>query len=144
MVGLDELAGCDINVLFQSGKTLKEEADSLMSFITNYDSANYMESMEEQIADLRKAYRGQDIFKVYEEKGKQLQKLNDLNPSDSLALEKLMKGVLTDRNYNWMKIIPGIIKEKSTFIAVGAVHLGGEEGLINLLKKEGYTMEPIN
>lgn len=144
VVGLDELAGCNTSVLSQSGKTLKEEADSLMSFITKYDSADYVKSIEEQTAGLRQAYREQNIFKVYEEKGKQLQKLNDLNPGDSLALEKLMKGLLTDRNYNWMKVIPGIIKEKSAFIAVGAVHLGGEEGLINLLKKEGYTVEPIH
>lgn len=144
VVGLDELAGCNTSVLSQSGKTLKEEADSLMSFITKYDSADYVKSIEEQTADLRQAYREQNIFKVYEEKGKQLQKINELNPGDSLALEKLMKGLLTDRNYNWMKVIPGIIKEKSAFIAVGAVHLGGEEGLINLLKKEGYTVEPIH
>ena len=147
IVGLDELSGSGISeimVMFLSRKPLKEEADSLLSFICQVDSADYIKLVEQQAEGMRKAYREQDIFKVYEEKGKQLQELNDLNPGDSLALEKLMKEILTDRNHNWMKVIPGIIKEKSTFIAVGAVHLGGEEGLINLLKKEGYTVEPMN
>jgi uncharacterized protein YbaP (TraB family) len=33
--------------------------------------------------------------------------------------------------------------EKSLVIAVGAGHLPGEKGLISLLKKEGYTVTPI-
>ena len=36
------------------------------------------------------------------------------------------------------------MQSKSCFIAVGAGHLAGENGLINLLKKQGYTVEPIS
>ncbi len=144
IIGLDELSGCNRSALFQNGKTLKEEADSLMAFVNKLDTLDYEKFMDEDVADMREAYRQQDIFKVYEEKEKQLQKLNGINPDDSSVLKKSIKEILYDRNYAWMKVLPGIIKEKSTFIAVGAVHLGGEEGLINLLKKEGYTVEPMN
>jgi uncharacterized protein YbaP (TraB family) len=36
-----------------------------------------------------------------------------------------------------------IMKKESVFIAVGAGHLVGEMGLISLLRKEGYTVRPI-
>jgi uncharacterized protein YbaP (TraB family) len=47
------------------------------------------------------------------------------------------------RNIKWMSVIPEIINKKATLIAVGAGHLPGEHGLINLLKKLGYKVIPI-
>jgi uncharacterized protein YbaP (TraB family) len=35
------------------------------------------------------------------------------------------------------------MSENSIFVAVGAGHLPGEDGLINLLKREGYRVEPL-
>ena len=47
------------------------------------------------------------------------------------------------RNILWIdKILPEINK-KPSFIMVGVAHLPGEKGLINLLRKEGYTVQPI-
>ncbi|HCH42932.1 MAG TPA: TraB/GumN family protein, partial [Algoriphagus sp.] len=34
--------------------------------------------------------------------------------------------------------------EKSTFFAVGAGHLAGQKGVLNLLKEAGYTLSPVN
>jgi uncharacterized protein YbaP (TraB family) len=50
---------------------------------------------------------------------------------------------IDQRNANWIPKIATFISEKRTFIAVGAGHLSGEQGLIQLLKKEGYTVTPI-
>ncbi len=48
-----------------------------------------------------------------------------------------------NRNILWIdKILPEINK-KPSFIMVGVAHLPGKKGLINLLKKEGYTVQPI-
>jgi uncharacterized protein YbaP (TraB family) len=33
--------------------------------------------------------------------------------------------------------------EQPTFLAVGAGHLPGENGVIGLLKKSGYTITPV-
>lgn len=50
---------------------------------------------------------------------------------------------LKNRNHNWIPKIKDIIKDQTAFIAVGAGHLGGQEGVIELLKKEGYTVTPV-
>jgi hypothetical protein len=36
-----------------------------------------------------------------------------------------------------------MMQEKSSFIAVGAAHLGGKTGVLALLKTEGYTVKPV-
>lgn len=57
--------------------------------------------------------------------------------------EKTRKVLLDVRNENWIVKMPNIMKEKSTFFAVGAGHLLGEQGVINLLRKKGYTVKPV-
>ncbi len=51
--------------------------------------------------------------------------------------------LLNNRNRNWVKMLPEILRKKRLFIAVGAGHLGGKDGVIALLRKEGYTVKPI-
>lgn len=57
--------------------------------------------------------------------------------------EEATKWLLTIRNNNWVKKMPEIMQEKSTFFAVGAAHLIGEEGVIQLLRKQGFTVNAI-
>ena len=51
--------------------------------------------------------------------------------------------LLSDRNKNWVEQLKTQMKTQSVFTAVGAGHLVGNKGLINLLKKEGYMVEPL-
>lgn len=51
--------------------------------------------------------------------------------------------LLDKRNHNWITQIEALIKKKKTFIAVGAGHLGGKEGVLRLLEKQGYTLTPV-
>lgn len=51
--------------------------------------------------------------------------------------------LLDKRNRNWIPQIEELIKKKKTFIAVGAGHLGGEEGVLRLLEKQGYKLIPV-
>jgi uncharacterized protein YbaP (TraB family) len=52
--------------------------------------------------------------------------------------------LLKNRNENWVKQLDTILKQKNIFIGVGAAHLLGDVGLIALLRKEGYTVTPLN
>ncbi len=51
--------------------------------------------------------------------------------------------MLITRNKNWIPVIQKAVTEKPSFFAVGAGHLGGKQGVIALLKKEGYTLTPV-
>jgi uncharacterized protein YbaP (TraB family) len=51
--------------------------------------------------------------------------------------------LLTNRNQKWIPKIKAMSKEKPTFYAVGAAHLGGPNGVIRLLLKEGYSLKPV-
>ncbi len=51
--------------------------------------------------------------------------------------------IIDTRNSLWMEKIPDLIQTKSCFIAVGVGHLKNENGLINQLRKLGYSVERI-
>jgi len=57
---------------------------------------------------------------------------------------ELNEELIVSRNHDWVPKIDALIREHSCFVAVGAGHLGGEAGLLNLLQKEGYTVEAVN
>lgn len=50
---------------------------------------------------------------------------------------------LENRNQNWIPQMEKMMESKSVFFAVGAAHLAGPEGVIELLIKKGYTLTPI-
>lgn len=52
--------------------------------------------------------------------------------------------ILNNRNHNWIPHIENMMNEMPTFFAVGAGHLGGPEGVIHLLRLEGYTLTPLS
>lgn len=51
--------------------------------------------------------------------------------------------MLTVRNTNWIKLMPDMMKKQSNLFAVGAAHLVGENGIIELLRKQGYKVTPV-
>lgn len=51
--------------------------------------------------------------------------------------------LLVNRNKKWIPIMEDMMKEKVTFFAVGAGHLGGEYGVIRLLQNAGYKLKPL-
>lgn len=61
---------------------------------------------------------------------------------DGFTTEEADK-LLKNRNIKWMEKLPAIMQNKSLFIAVGAGHLVGKNGLIKGLRAQGYTVKPI-
>ena len=51
--------------------------------------------------------------------------------------------MLDNRNADWLTKVLGIMNEKPTLFAVGAGHLLGENGVLNLLCKAGYQVEAV-
>lgn len=76
-------------------------------------------------------------------KQQNLEALYALTMESEFEVEKNQEVLLTDRNRRWIPIIQRQVKEKPTFVAVGAAHLGGPAGVIALLRQQGYTLSPI-
>lgn len=106
------------------------------------------EPMAEQISllmqSIEDAEKGAEDFnrlvKAY--KAQDLKSMSDLM-LESPEYAKYEDLMLNDRNKDWIPKIEAFVKEKPTFIAVGALHLTGENGVIELLKKEGYNVTPV-
>ncbi len=118
-----------IDVLFK-GYTLERQKELLMCFVDNRE-------MNEKLTDMvTKGYFSQDL--------ELLKEATDMKYNNSCdATQEEEDRLIYGRNAEWVKIMPGIMKDKSTLFAVGAAHLVGEKGVIELLKKAGYTVEGI-
>ena len=77
-------------------------------------------------------------------KNENLTELTELIQDPTWMTAEQKEKLLAGRNVNWTTIIPNLIKEQSCFVAVGAGHLSGDNGLISLLRKKGYSVKAIN
>ncbi|MFA8433493.1 MAG: TraB/GumN family protein [Marinifilaceae bacterium] len=87
---------------------------------------------DELLRKLIKTYQNENIDEIHNmflETSPEMLKYSDL--------------LLYNRNSNWIAKIGEYMKEKSTLFAVGAGHLGGEKGVVALLKKAGYNVEAV-
>ncbi|MFN8308948.1 MAG: TraB/GumN family protein [Chitinophagales bacterium] len=67
-----------------------------------------------------------------------------LRESDEMKMPpKFYYAMITARNAHMAERMAVLVLEKPTFIAVGALHLPGEEGVINLLRKKGFAVNPV-
>lgn len=143
LIGLDELIEYEHNTIFTTDMTLKQQADSLVQFINRSGFDDIVNTKNLMVGGVRDAYREQNIHKVKDEKQKLMDEIVKMDSGLKNQMEETRQSLGPDRNRDWMKHIPTYIKNKSTFIAVGAAHLPGEEGLIQLLRNAGYTVEPM-
>jgi len=72
----------------------------------------------------------------------------DLNTMQQMTAEEegmhdFLDLLLYNRNASWVKKMPAIMRDAPALFAVGAGHLGGEKGVINLLRKAGFTVRPM-
>lgn len=86
---------------------------------------------------------------------KQFAELSNLHTAENIeGLLKLMQeeeGMAKDfsdklldaRNKNWIPVIEKMAKGQPTFFGVGAMHLAGENGVVKLLRKAGYTVTAV-
>jgi uncharacterized protein len=100
------------------------------------DLVNTLDSMEQykqMTLDLAAVYKAQDLDKI-----------DELSRKDDPGMDEYMDLLLYGRNRKWAKELDVLLKKGSLLIAVGAAHLPGEQGVINLLKKKGYTVTPVS
>lgn len=132
-------------------KIAKEDKKEIKGLETIQFQASVFDSIpyEWQAKELLKNI---DSFSVYKNefetmldfyKKQQLDSIKSLMGKSESGEEKYDDLLLNNRNKNWVTQLKEIMKNESVFVAVGAGHLVGEKGLIKLLKKEGYKVEPL-
>jgi uncharacterized protein len=103
------------------------QAEMLVKTIKGGSSGN---SDMKKMVDM---YKAQDIDAMS-------QMLQSSEESELASYENML---IINRNRNWIPIMAKTMAEKVTFFAVGAGHLGGKEGVVNLLRREGYRLKPL-
>lgn len=103
-----------------------KQAKELVDYI---DSAEFNKATTRQLADL---YNKQDLDGI-----------EALSDKDDPGMNEYMDLLLYGRNRKWARALDTLLPDKSLLIAVGAAHLPGKQGVIELLRKEGYTVEPV-
>src|SRR5690606_28626084 len=106
--------------------SLKEQADMLLEEINNPP-----EDVQKEADELVELYLDQDINGLIES-----------IPTDSSSND-FGSFIINERNHKMSERIIKLIQLQSSFIAVGAAHLGGKEGIISLLQNKGFTVRPM-
>jgi uncharacterized protein len=110
-----------------------EQMDYLSKSFSDDEMINYLEKNDsEMTTKMVSIYLKEDIKTLYE-----------FTTNKEFMSEESSKWMLIYRNNNWIKKMPEMMQKESVFFAVGAAHLGGENGVINLLRNAGYTVKPI-
>lgn len=119
--------------LMQDLTPLGEQAQDLMLMIRQ------PRIMDEALQEIGRAYSRQDLDALVTFYQAQLALSDSLGmPVSDLENDAMLK----ERNLKWMQHIPLLIDKRASLIVVGALHLPMEWGLIALLRREGYTVEP--
>ncbi len=116
--------------------------------VTGLESANEVLSIINNIPSQNKIREKQETLNLYK-KAIQLYKGESIGAFADIYLDqefgKVLRKLLVDqRNKNWIDDIESLIEKDETFIAVGMGHLGGEKGILNLLKTKGYNLKRVD
>ena len=84
----------------------------------------------DELSQMLELYRNQDIAAM-----------QTLIGDAQFGMEGYEDILLINRNRNWIPIMGRFMRESPTLFAVGAGHLGGESGVVALLRKEGYRVD---
>lgn len=68
---------------------------------------------------------------------------NDQAHYDEAIFDRYIQGILYDRNARMLQRIMPYLDTGSVFIAVGALHLAGEKGLLHALKEKNYKITRV-
>ena len=129
-VGGFETMDFQLQALFGS-ISIERQIELLMCFLNN------REWEESQVDNIVEAFFAQDLNRI--EAAMDEKQDNSCDATDE-ENELLIYG----RNATWLKKMPEIMQQKSTFFAVGAAHLVGERGVLAGLRNAGYLVEGIN
>jgi uncharacterized protein YbaP (TraB family) len=119
-----------IKCILPLNTSLEEQKKYLLYYLDKWEDVVLLKEQ------LKKSYCAQDV--------KAISKIvADKNNPILCYTKELHEKMFAERNMAWVKQMPEMMKQKSTFFFVGAGHLFGKQGVLKLLRKQGYTVEPM-
>lgn len=120
--------------------------ETLMDQVNMIDKIPYQEQVDELLEMASKPAEEnsrvyQEMLKRYE--AKDLDGLMKFMTEQESSMNLYAEDFLDNRNKKWIPVIEEKAKETSTFFAFGAAHLAGNNGVINLLRRAGYTIKAM-
>jgi uncharacterized protein YbaP (TraB family) len=100
------------------------------------DLVNYIDSIDK--------YREITLSMVEMYRKQEINNMDSLFEKSDPGMIQYLDLLLFSRNRRWVNQMAEQMPDNPTLFAVGAGHLGGEKGVISLLKKEGYTVTPLD
>ena len=120
-------------------ETLAEQ----MALFDNLKKEDEVELVMEAIRDKKKSIqRAVEMEKIYVSQNVDSMYLAVVSAEGSVISDEQLK-FLDERNEKWIPQIIEMLKNQKCFIAVGAAHLGGPNGVIRLLEEKGYKITPV-
>jgi uncharacterized protein len=120
-----------------------EKAEDQMALLNNIpldkqvsilrETIHHFNEMKKELNEETNEYSGADLNKLQRE-----------TETDTTMGNNFMEDFLTKRNKVMANRMERVMKSGSTlFTAVGAAHLPGKQGIIHLLRNDGYTVSPV-
>jgi uncharacterized protein YbaP (TraB family) len=113
--------------------------------ISIFDEIPYEAQAKMLVDAIRTSDTGDDEFKKMTDmyKSQDIQSMAATISDEGSSVSGFEEKLLTERNKKWIPQIIATAKNQPTFFAVGAGHLGGPRGVIQLLLKAGMKVTPI-
>jgi uncharacterized protein YbaP (TraB family) len=134
--------------IYQTGRKLGKQATGVENYFQT--ERLVMEAAQDMMKDRKRKAPDMDGETGYdlERKTQEAYRQGDLDMLDSLEKlmepsEAYMEKFLYRRNEIQAASIDSIVRRHSLFVGVGAAHLPGRRGVIELLRKKGYTLRPV-
>lgn len=131
--------------------TVKDSGRKIIGLETPQQQAEVLyvsTPISQQAADLKNMLEHPDELITEAEKLNELYFAGKLDEMLAYTLEQeegaaFLDALLNRRNVEWLKVLPGLIKERPTVVAVGALHLPGSAGILAGLRNAGFTVVPV-
>ncbi|MDF7800694.1 TraB/GumN family protein [Pontiellaceae bacterium B1224] len=147
-LGMDEQYGLDKYFYGKATADQKkiiglESIDFQISLFDSLSNENPDDFVNRALADLKFLEADLDSLLKAWETG-DVQTLEKLMTKSFKKFPGMYNKFITARNKAWAKRLSGMVKNDQTYmVVVGAGHLPGKEGVINLLKEKGFTVEQL-
>lgn len=133
--------------IFQAGKKNNKPIISLedieeANFLTT--KASYSPRKIDVDDWLQKRFKNKSPFLIQEDvyRKRNIELLDSIGSAINTKFYR--KHMLFDRNKNMVNVLDSVMRKKSVFSGVGAAHLGGKKGMLQMLKDLGYTVKPLH